>query len=49
MLVGMLGDRALVKSSDSGEKDCYDAAAGGVGGEEDVSYFYCTLTMYIHR
>ena len=45
MLVDMLEDRALVKSSASVEKDWYDAAAGGVEFEEGVSYFYCTLTM----
>ena len=49
MLVNMLEDRALVKSIASADKDCYDAAAGGVESEEGVSYFYCTLTMYVRK
>jgi len=36
MLVNMLEDRALVKSIASADKDCYDAVAGGVEGEEGV-------------
>jgi len=36
MLVDIVRDWALVKSIASVDKDCYDAAAGEVGGEEVV-------------
>ena len=49
MLVDMLKGRALVKSIISADKDIYAAAAEGVDCEEGVSYFYCTLIMYIHK
>ena len=47
MLVDEVGDRQLVKSIASADKDCYGAAAGGVGGEEGVNLSSSLAKQYM--